>query len=101
MLSALLKFPVALKGASTYDSARPHAFRAAEIPGCAQGGVHIRIREAAGGKLARAAPQTLRLRLLKIGARVRMSVRRIYFALSSACPEKTAFEAAWKNLAPG
>ena len=63
--------------------------------------LHNRIREAAGGKLAKAAPATLRLRLLKIGARVRMSVRRIYFALSSACPEKTAFEAAWKNLAPG
>ena len=63
--------------------------------------LHNRIREAAGGKLAKAAPQTLRLRLLKIGARVRMSVRRIYFALSGACPEKTAFEAAWKNLAPG
>ena len=51
-------------------------------------------------KLARAALETLRLRLLKIGARVRMSVRRIHFALSGACPDREAFAAAWMNLAP-
>ncbi len=51
--------------------------------------LHNRVAAAAGGKLARAAPETLRLRLLKIGARVRMSVRRIHFALSGACPVKT------------
>ena len=62
--------------------------------------LHSRVAAAAGGKLARAAPETLRLRLLKIGARVRMSVRRIHFALSGACPDKQAFAAAWINLAP-
>ena len=30
----------------------------------------------------------LRLRLLKLGARVRLSVRRIHFALSGACPDR-------------
>ena len=62
--------------------------------------LHNRVAAAAGGKLARAAPETLRLRLLKIGARVRMSVRRIHFALSGACPDREAFAAAWMNLAP-
>ncbi len=62
--------------------------------------LHNRVAAAAGGKLARAAPETLRLRLLKIGARVRLSVRRIHFALSGACPDRAAFAAAWMNLAP-
>ena len=59
-----------------------------------------RIAAAAGGKPARATPETLRLRLLKIGARVRMSVRRIHFAMSGACPDQQAFAAAWMNPAP-
>ena len=59
-----------------------------------------RIAAAAGGKPARATPETLRLRLLKTGARVRMSVRRIHFAMSGACPDRQAFAAAWMNPAP-
>ena len=62
--------------------------------------LHNRIAAAAGGKPARAAPETLRLRLLKTGARVRLSVRRIHFAMSGACPDRQAFAAAWMNLAP-
>ncbi len=37
---------------------------------------------------------TIRLKLLKIGALVRLSVRRVYFALSSGCPYQNEFELA-------
>lgn len=48
----------------------------------------------AGTRLAKAGPETFRLRLLKTGARVRVSIRRIHVAMSSACPDKDAFAAA-------
>ena len=57
-------------------------------------------KAASGRKLARAMPETLRLRLLKIGARVRVSVRRIHVAMSSSCPDKDIFAAAWRELMP-
>ena len=59
-----------------------------------------RAAAAAGGKLARAAPETLRRLLLRTGARVRLSVRRIHSAPSGACPDRQAFAAAWINLTP-
>ena len=63
--------------------------------------LHNRMTAAlAGTGLAKASPETFRLRLLKIGARVRVSVRRIHVAMSSACPDKGAFAAAWRALAP-
>jgi hypothetical protein len=40
----------------------------------------------AGTKLATATCGTIRLRLLKIGALVRISVRRVVFAMASGCP---------------
>ncbi len=52
-------------------------------------------------RLARANPTTLALAVIRIGARVRLSARRIHVAMSSACPDKGAFAAAWKALAPG
>ncbi len=39
--------------------------------------------------------QTIRLRLLKLGAQVRTSVRRIHFAIASGCPNKAEFELAY------
>ena len=63
--------------------------------------LYNRLREAlAATPLARASPTTLALRLLKIGARVRISARRIHIAMSSGCPDKVSFAAAWKALAP-
>jgi len=44
--------------------------------------------------LADAAVQTIRLKLLKLGAQVRTSVRRIHFAIASSCPNQTEFEMA-------
>jgi hypothetical protein len=45
-------------------------------------------------QFADAAVHTIRLKLLKIGAQVRTSVRRIHFAMASACPHQTEFEMA-------
>jgi len=52
----------------------------------------------AGTSLARACATTLRLRLLKIGAVVTVSVRRVKLAMSSACPNQREFIAAFHAL---
>jgi hypothetical protein len=49
-------------------------------------------------QFADAAAATIRLKLLKLGAQVRTSVRRIHFALASACPNKVEFEMAYLYL---
>jgi hypothetical protein len=51
-----------------------------------------------GTELAQAQCQTIRLKLLKIGAQVRISVRRIYVSLSSAYPYQEAFFQTLRNL---
>ena len=45
-------------------------------------------------QFADAAVETIRLKLLKLGAQVRTSVRRIHFAIASGCPNKVEFEMA-------
>jgi Transposase DDE domain group 1 len=52
----------------------------------------------AGTQLAAATCGTIRLKLLKIGAQVTVSVRRVKFALASACPFKDIFAAACGRL---
>jgi hypothetical protein len=52
----------------------------------------------AGTALARACANTIRLRLLKIGAVVTVSVRRVKLAMSSACPHQAEFIAACHAL---
>ena len=52
----------------------------------------------AGTALTRACAKTLRLRLLKIGAVVTVSVRRVRLAMSSACPDQLGFVAAFRAL---
>jgi hypothetical protein len=49
-------------------------------------------------QFADAAAATIRLKLLKLGAQVRTSVRRIHFALASGCPNKVEFEMAYLYL---
>ena len=49
-------------------------------------------------QFADAAVATIRLKLLKLGAQVRTSVRRISFALASGCPNKAEFELAYLYL---
>lgn len=55
----------------------------------------------AGTELADATCQSLRLKLLKIGARVKISVRRIHISMASAHPFQAAWRLAWARLAPG
>ena len=45
-------------------------------------------------QFADASVQTIRLKLLKLGAQVRTSVRRIHFAIASSCPNQVEFEMA-------
>jgi hypothetical protein len=52
----------------------------------------------AGTQWAHAQVQTIRLRLLKIAAEVRLSVRRIWVSFSNAYPWKQMFAAAWTAL---
>ena len=42
-------------------------------------------------QFADAAAQTIRLRLLRLGAQVRISARRVYFAIASGCPNQAEF----------
>jgi Transposase DDE domain group 1 len=51
-----------------------------------------------GTALARACANTIRLRLLKIGAVVTLSVRRVKLAMSEACPNQREFIAAFHAL---
>jgi hypothetical protein len=52
----------------------------------------------AGTQLASATCGSIRLKLLKIGAQVTVSVRRVKFALASACPFQDVFAAACDRL---
>jgi len=49
-------------------------------------------------RLAKATCQSIRLKLLKIGAQMRLSTRRIRFAMASACPHADIFSLAHQRL---
>ena len=51
-----------------------------------------------GSKAARWQANTIRLRLFKIAARVRVTCRRVIFHLASSCPYAALFEAACIRL---
>ena len=51
-----------------------------------------------GTELARATCGTIRLKLLKIGALITTSVRRVKIAFASSCPYQTAFAIAHERL---
>ena len=52
-------------------------------------------------ELAQAQCDTIRLKLLKIGAIIRISVRRVYVSLSESYPFRTIFLQAYENLCAG
>jgi hypothetical protein len=52
----------------------------------------------AGTQMARAQCGTIRLRLLKIGARIRVTVRKIWVSMASGHPAKDLFAAVYDNL---
>jgi hypothetical protein len=51
-----------------------------------------------GTELAQAQCGTIRLKLLKIGGVIRVTVRRVVVALSEACPFREVFVQVWENL---
>ena len=53
-----------------------------------------------GTELARATAGTIRLKLLKLGALVTVSIRRVKIAIASACPSKGVFATAYRRLCP-
>jgi hypothetical protein len=55
----------------------------------------------AGTELAEAQCQTIRLKLLKIGALVRVTVRKVWVKFSSSCPYAETFRRVPANLARG
>jgi hypothetical protein len=52
----------------------------------------------AGTRLAQAQCGSIRLWLFKVGALVRVTVRKVWVALSSACPYQEVFTRVWENL---
>jgi hypothetical protein len=52
----------------------------------------------AGTEMAKAQCQTIRGKLLKIGAQVRVTVRKVWVSMSSGCPYASLFGQVWKNL---
>jgi hypothetical protein len=53
----------------------------------------------AGTELAAAQCQTIRLKLLKIGALVQVTVRKVWVRLASSCPDAAVFRRVHANLA--
>jgi hypothetical protein len=51
-----------------------------------------------GTRLARARCDTIRLKLLKIGASIRVTVRRVWLSLSESCPHQALFATVYANL---
>jgi len=70
------------------------------VPGtCRSSGGRLRLRQTdCAGEAADAAVATIRLKLLKLGARVCTSVRRIHFAIASSYPNQHEFETAYLAL---
>jgi hypothetical protein len=51
-----------------------------------------------GTELAKAQATTIRLRLLKIGARIRITARKVWISMASSFPLQTVFAQAWQQL---
>jgi hypothetical protein len=58
----------------------------------------LRERGLKGTQLANARCDTIRTKLLKIGAAITVTVRKVWVQLASACPYKQVFACVWKNL---
>lgn len=61
--------------------------------------IALKTRGLKGTKLANAQCNTIRLKLLKVGARIKVTVRRIWVSLSQSYPYQHIFEQAYDNLA--
>ncbi len=87
------------------DRTSTHTFRANQLR-LSLTSIAYTLMEALRGRalkhtcLARATVGSLRLKLLKIGAQVTTSVRRIKVAMASGCPYQREFRLAWAQLPP-
>ena len=61
------------------------------LPRCSSGKIGHSSRGEARTALAHAQCQTIRLTLLKIGARIRITVRHVWLALATGCPYAALF----------
>jgi hypothetical protein len=69
------------------------------LAGCAYVLLHALRRLALKGtEMERAQAGTIRLRLLKIGARIRITARRIWLSMASGFPLQVLFHQAWAQL---
>ena len=69
------------------------------LAGCAYMLMHALRRLALKGtEMERAQATTIRLRLLKIGARIRITARRIWLSMASSFPLRALFEQVWVQL---
>ena len=73
-------------------------FDAARKPGKPDAGDALRRKALRHTQFATASVATIRLKLFKIGALVRTSVRRIHFAMASGCPNQIEFATAYTAL---
>ena len=53
-----------------------------------------------GTEMAQAQCQTIRLKLLKIGAQIRITVRKVWISLAAGCPYAAIFAQVYRNLIP-
>jgi hypothetical protein len=51
-----------------------------------------------GTELERAQATTIRLRLLKIGAQIRVTVRKVWVSMASSYPWQDLYQQVWTNL---
>jgi hypothetical protein len=51
-----------------------------------------------GTELAQAQVSTIRIKLLKIGAQIRVSVRKVWVSMASSYPLQGMFQQVWSNL---
>ena len=58
----------------------------------------LRERGLKGTQMETARCDTIRTKLLKIGAAITITVRKVWVQLASACPYQKVFESVWKNL---
>jgi hypothetical protein len=67
--------------------------------GCAYVLIHaLRRLGLQGTELERAQATTIRLRLLKIGARIRITVRKVWLSMAASYPLQAVFQRAWTQL---
>ena len=87
------------------DRTSTHSFRANQLRLLMTSFAYVLVEALRRGALqstclARATVGSIRLKLLKIGAQVTTSVRRIKVAMASGCPYQREFRLAWAHLPP-